>query len=285
MTQLPTGLLRTLLPVVVAACAASPPAFAGANALPREATVKLVEGLPAFPPLTRSYPSGWSASLAPTIHFVWGEMESGERKFWLLRQTESGTVLHSIVFEPVNDELHGTVEFDQGDDTRVQMRLRLDADRKVLFHQATEASTARLKRGDTMTGVSLKLLDGAPLTARQLAGRWLVINWWATSCVPCVEEIPLLNQLSSANPDVQFLAVTIDDPAVVRRFLEKHPFRYRQAFAGASHVTLFGEEFPRHLIIDPDGIIVAEITGASADIHRLLTDELARVRGSSKSAE
>lgn len=51
---------------------------------------------------------------------------------------------------------------------------------------------------------------GAPVTAGQLDGQWLVINYWAEWCGPCRTEIPELNELNRTHDDVTVLGVNFD---------------------------------------------------------------------------
>lgn len=51
---------------------------------------------------------------------------------------------------------------------------------------------------------------GAEVTAQQLDGQWLVINYWAEWCGPCRTEIPELNALDDAHSDITVLGVNFD---------------------------------------------------------------------------
>lgn len=51
---------------------------------------------------------------------------------------------------------------------------------------------------------------GAEVTAQQLDGQWLVINYWAEWCGPCRTEIPELNALGDAHADITVLGVNFD---------------------------------------------------------------------------
>ena len=52
--------------------------------------------------------------------------------------------------------------------------------------------------------------QGAAVTAQQLDGQWLVINYWAEWCGPCRTEIPELNALDQSRDDVTVLGVNFD---------------------------------------------------------------------------
>ena len=69
-----------------------------------------------------------------------------------------------------------------------------------------------------LAGLALVLLLGAcsadqppaSLQMDKLAGRWVVINYWATWCQPCIKEIPELNALHRQYPGVAVLGVNYD---------------------------------------------------------------------------
>ncbi|BAN69864.1 TlpA disulfide reductase family protein [endosymbiont of unidentified scaly snail isolate Monju] len=75
----------------------------------------------------------------------------------------------------------------------------------------------------------LARLDGRPLDLRSLRGQVVLVNFWATWCPPCIEEIPALERLYRARRDqgLTILAVAVGDPPErVRDFLASHPVRF-----------------------------------------------------------
>lgn len=71
-------------------------------------------------------------------------------------------------------------------------------------------------------------------------GRPVVINFWATWCPPCVEELPLLNRFyqQQKSKGWQVLALAIDKPASVDKFLKVLPLDFTVALAGLSGTEL-----------------------------------------------
>ena len=64
--------------------------------------------------------------------------------------------------------------------------------------------------------------DGRRLTLQGLKPRPIVVNFWATWCEPCKEEMPLLDRTAAAHPEVAFLAVDLDeDGDKIRAFFDK----------------------------------------------------------------
>ena len=85
---------------------------------------------------------------------------------------------------------------------------------------------------------------GQPLAAADFRGRPLLLNFWATWCPPCVEELPLLDQFfqSHRGQGWQVLGLAIDQPSAVRAFLARRPLAFPIGLAG-----LGGTELSREL--------------------------------------
>ena len=82
--------------------------------------------------------------------------------------------------------------------------------------------------------------EGAPLALAELKGRPLLINFWATWCPPCVQELPLLSRFYTQvkGNGWQMLGLAIDQTELVQRFLARAPVSFPVAMAGASGVEL-----------------------------------------------
>ena len=81
---------------------------------------------------------------------------------------------------------------------------------------------------------------GQDVFAADFKGRPLLINFWATWCPPCIEELPLLNDFYVQHRDAgwQVLGLAVDSPGAVRKFLEKTPLAFPVALAAMSGVDL-----------------------------------------------
>jgi thiol-disulfide isomerase/thioredoxin len=92
-------------------------------------------------------------------------------------------------------------------------------------------------------------------------GRPLVINFWATWCTPCVEEMPLIDDFFRQNKvnEWQVIGLAIDQPSRVRQFLNQFPVSYRIGLAGLNGTELakkLGNEaggLPFTVVLDADG--------------------------------
>jgi thiol-disulfide isomerase/thioredoxin len=82
--------------------------------------------------------------------------------------------------------------------------------------------------------------QGAPVKLADFKGQPLVLNFWATWCTPCIEEMPLLNAFYQGNKSKswQVLGLAIDQPSAVKRYLGLHPIEYPLALAGLNGTEL-----------------------------------------------
>ncbi len=82
--------------------------------------------------------------------------------------------------------------------------------------------------------------QGGKLSMQSFQGRPLLLNFWATWCAPCVEELPLINDFYRQNKENgwQVLGLAIDKLAPVQAFLNKMPLDFPVAMAGLSGAEL-----------------------------------------------
>lgn len=103
-------------------------------------------------------------------------------------------------------------------------------------------------------------LDGTLVELTKLKDKVVVLNFWSTTCKPCIEEMPALNELvrSYKGKDVIFLSLAPEDAETLRKFFVRFPFDYTPA---ADTETVRAGIFklqkivPYSVIIDKDGKI------------------------------
>jgi thiol-disulfide isomerase/thioredoxin len=102
-------------------------------------------------------------------------------------------------------------------------RLTLDPADETTADTETGAGAAFAER---LPDFSLDSLDGQPTAIEDLAGRPLLINFWATWCAPCLREIPLLKAFQERQPDLGVVGIAVDRLEPVISFADEAAFNY-----------------------------------------------------------
>lgn len=105
---------------------------------------------------------------------------------------------------------------------------------------------------------------GGVLKMQALRGRPLLLNFWATWCPPCVEELPMLDAFRSrqAARGWEVVGLAIDQPSAVRSFLAKLPLRFPVGLAG-----LEGTELGKRLGNVSGGLPFTVVFGAGGAVR------------------
>jgi peroxiredoxin len=111
--------------------------------------------------------------------------------------------------------------------------------------------------------------DGARRPLSSWRGRNLVINFWATWCAPCVEEMPQLqaiaDQMKSSN--VAVLGIGVDEPDNIRQFRREHSIRFDLLAAGFDGMELAqrlgnpNPVLPYTVVVSGRGRVIAQYSG------------------------
>jgi thiol-disulfide isomerase/thioredoxin len=120
------------------------------------------------------------------------------------------------------------------------------------------------------TDVTVLTKDGGTTTLEQFRGKFVVLNFWATWCGPCIRELPSLERLNAALPDDKALVVLVSQDRggfkQTERFLKKLDVEFpdnfvdeRLRFSRALGVV----SLPTTILIAPDGREVGRLVGAA----------------------
>ncbi len=129
---------------------------------------------------------------------------------------------------------------------------------------------AGCNRGDHPTQLAQTAPDftlhNGPQTVRlsQFRGKLVILNFWATWCAPCIDELPSLQELQKQRPDVQVLAVSIDDdPAAYAAFLKQYDISLLSVRDGSQGANLkYGSvRVPETFVLDRSGVVRRKFVG------------------------
>jgi thiol-disulfide isomerase/thioredoxin len=135
--------------------------------------------------------------------------------------------------------------------------------RVLLFAAALLAASAFAAEQVEFT---LPDLDGKPVSVSDYRGKWVIVNFWATWCPPCLEEIPDFVELYEENRDsIMVLGVNYEEvnEEYLREFVDSHMMSYPVMRMDPLPVTPLGPVLglPTTYIISPQGERVARQEG------------------------
>lgn len=123
-----------------------------------------------------------------------------------------------------------------------------------------------MKVGDVAPGFTRADINGKPVQLSMYRGRLVLLNFWASWCAPCREEMPLFSkwQRELGAKGLQVVGVSMDDDAGdVRKYLAAYPVAYPVVMGDAAFAEHFGGVLglPLSYLIDAQGRIVARFQG------------------------
>ncbi len=148
------------------------------------------------------------------------------------------------------------------------------AARPILDEAVRELDLVRPSRSKRAEDFTVALLRGEPLKLSEQRGKPVMINFWATWCGPCREEMPAMERLYRGHRERGFvlLAVSVDtDASLVRPFLEQHKLTFpvaldsKMSLANAYRVRAL----PSSYLVDRDGNLAAVALGPRAWDNRV----------------
>jgi thiol-disulfide isomerase/thioredoxin len=122
--------------------------------------------------------------------------------------------------------------------------------------------TATLTGGTDLDGLVLTKVDGTGFDKASLKGRPVVVDFWATWCVPCRKEIPGFNKLAASGATVVGVSMDEDGAALVKKFLKEFPMQYPVGLGAQSNNDRFKiTQLPTTIVFDRNGKIVDRFEG------------------------
>ena len=117
---------------------------------------------------------------------------------------------------------------------------------------------------DALWQLTLNTPAGSPLALASLKGKPLLVNFWATWCPPCVDELPLLDRFYQENRanGWQVVGIAVDQLDAVTRFLGKMPLQFPVVLVGPSGIELgkslgnLSGGLPFSIVLGADGALM-----------------------------
>jgi thiol:disulfide interchange protein DsbD len=137
--------------------------------------------------------------------------------------------------------------------------------RKGSLSRPAPPSTPEAQTGE-LAGLPLSTLEGGGFDTGSLRGKIVVMNFWATWCVPCIREIPSFNRMHQqlADKGVVVIGVSMDEDGapLVKGFLKKHPMEYAVALGSEKVGQQFQvNQLPTTVVFDRSGKAMKRFEG------------------------
>ncbi|GGD13103.1 thiol-disulfide oxidoreductase ResA [Pontibacillus salipaludis] len=144
----------------------------------------------------------------------------------------------------------------------------------AIYQSYTEDDSQMITEGDQAPDFTLKTLDGETVQLSDYKGQGVFLNFWATYCPPCKEEMPYMESQYQKFKDkgVQILAVDVAEPKVtVERFVTKYELSFpipMDTNEGVMNAYGVGP-IPVTFLINEKGVVEDRITAglSEEDIH------------------
>lgn len=112
---------------------------------------------------------------------------------------------------------------------------------------------------------------GEPVTLAASHGRIAVLDFWATWCKPCLAAMPKLDQLARAHPEVDVIAINLDDPAAARALFDQRGYAMTLVADDGHTAERYGvSAIPHTVIVDRRGVVRQVLRGARADLAAIV---------------
>lgn len=117
-----------------------------------------------------------------------------------------------------------------------------------------------------MPALRVTTVDGKTFDLADQRGKWTIVNFWATWCGPCLEEMPELSALDAMREHIVVVGLAYEDITVedMRAFLQKRPVVYPIALLDVYNPPADFETprgLPMTVLVGPDGKVAKTITG------------------------
>lgn len=113
--------------------------------------------------------------------------------------------------------------------------------------------------GKRITYYNFKDIEGNRISAEDLKGKVVVLNFWFVACPPCRKEMPALNELAfefARKTDVVFIAIAPDKKWDLKDFIKTHPLAYHIIDDGQVFDNRYGiHTYPTNVVLDKNGTV------------------------------
>lgn len=170
---------------------------------------------------------------------------------------------------PVNDSM-GNLKY-------LQLRKATEKEKMKMAEMSMHRSSSDLI-GKNAPDFKVEDINGNNISLEDAKGKVIVLNFWFTSCKPCIDEIPELNKVYEeykTDTNVVFASITFNKLDEVNAFLKNHPIKYPVVTNAKETCNLFNVSgYPTNIIIDKNGTYFDFIRGGNPKIGHHISNSI-----------
>jgi len=171
--------------------------------------------------------------------------------------------------DPVNDS--------EGKLLYMQLRKASEEEKKMMLQMPMQENSSDLI-GKSAPNLKMIDINGNTISPENTKEKVVVLNFWFTSCKPCISEIPELNEVYEKyknDTNVVFASITYDKQDKVNSFLKKFPIKYPVVSNAKEICDLFKiTGYPTNIIIDKNGNYFDYISGGFPQIGHQISNSI-----------
>ncbi len=147
-------------------------------------------------------------------------------------------------------------------------RVTVEDDPKLEDEEAEEARDPSefpdIAVGEKLPDFTLQNLKGENINLRELEGKIVILNFWATWCPYCVQEMPDLNKLDKENEDLIVVAVNVNEKkSIVEEYIKDGGYDFQVVLdeEGEISINYMATNLPSTYFINEEGLFVGRVVG------------------------
>lgn len=171
--------------------------------------------------------------------------------------------------DPVNDS--------DGKLLYMQLRKATEEEKKMMAQMPMQENSSGLI-GKSAPNYKMIDINGNTISSENTKGKVVVLNFWFTTCKPCISEIPELNKVYDKyikDTNVVFASITFNNRDEVNSFLKKYPIKYPVVSNAKEICDLFkATGYPTNIVIDKNGNYFDYISGGFPQIGHQISNSI-----------
>ena len=184
----------------------------------------------------------------------------------------------AIKYFSANPPSHAVDIYVDADDKLALLLMRPIKEEEKMNIQQKMGKAKEEMEGEKAPIFSVKSIEGKSFDLKKLKGKIVVLNFWFTTCMPCVLEMPELNKIVQKyknNKDIVFLGFALDSKKQIEAFLQTNPFKYNLVEKSNTIAKRYKvSAYPTHIVIDKKGNIALYRMGGHPIILNQIEEKL-----------